>query len=94
MLLRLVNTNISFSLILKKLKKAGERPRTPDRLITSQLLYQLSYASVITSFNQASCSTSTTLRVVRSRHALWRKLSYASKNAVTISKFDNSVKIQ
>ena len=29
-----------------KLKNgAGERSRTPDRLITSQLLYQLSYAS-------------------------------------------------
>ena len=27
------------------LNKAGERPRTPDLLITSQLLYQLSYAS-------------------------------------------------
>ncbi len=26
---------------------AGERSRTPDRLITNQLLYQLSYASVI-----------------------------------------------
>ena len=26
---------------------AGERSRTPDRLITSQLLYQLSYASSI-----------------------------------------------
>ena len=26
---------------------AGERSRTPDRLITSQLLYQLSYASII-----------------------------------------------
>ena len=25
---------------------AGERSRTPDRLITSQLLYQLSYASI------------------------------------------------
>lgn len=26
---------------------AGERSRTPDRLITSQLLYQLSYASTV-----------------------------------------------
>ena|SRR5690554_2430945 len=26
---------------------AGERSRTPDRLITSQLLYQLSYASML-----------------------------------------------
>ncbi len=26
---------------------AGERSRTPDRLITSQLLYQLSYASFV-----------------------------------------------
>ena len=26
---------------------AGERSRTPDRLITSQLLYQLSYASTL-----------------------------------------------
>jgi hypothetical protein len=25
---------------------AGERSRTPDRLITSQLLYQLSYTSI------------------------------------------------
>lgn len=29
---------------------AGERSRTPDRLITSQLLYQLSYASVNSTF--------------------------------------------
>jgi hypothetical protein len=27
------------------LEKAGERIRTPDRLITNQLLYQLSYTS-------------------------------------------------
>ncbi len=30
---------------------AGERSRTPDRLITSQLLYQLSYASSTTRFS-------------------------------------------
>ena len=29
------------------LNGAGERSRTPDRLITNQLLYQLSYASVL-----------------------------------------------
>ena len=32
--------------------KAGERFRTPDLLITSQLLYQLSYASLIFTDNQ------------------------------------------
>lgn len=32
---------------------AGERNRTPDRLITNQLLYLLSYASHILIFNEA-----------------------------------------
>ena len=33
---------------------AGERSRTPDRLITSQLLYQLSYASYATKERDSS----------------------------------------
>jgi hypothetical protein len=35
-----------FQVVTKRLLiGAGERSRTPDRLITNQLLYQLSYAS-------------------------------------------------
>lgn len=37
---------------------AGERSRTPDRLITSQLLYQLSYASPIPSIVEVELSPS------------------------------------
>ena len=37
-------TSLKRLCLLQKLG-AGERSRTPDRLITSQLLYQLSYAS-------------------------------------------------
>jgi hypothetical protein len=35
---------------------AGERNRTPDRLITNQLLYLLSYASLTKIFNNAGKS--------------------------------------
>jgi hypothetical protein len=40
-------------LVFKRKIGAGERSRTPDRLITSQLLYQLSYASIKLIFNEA-----------------------------------------
>ncbi len=40
-------------LVFKQKIGAGERSRTPDRLITSQLLYQLSYASYKLTFNEA-----------------------------------------
>ena len=41
-------TELKQAIDLLKLKKigAGKRSRTPDRLITSQLLYQLGYASI------------------------------------------------
>ena len=51
---------------------AGERSRTPDRLITSQLLYQLSYAS------QAICGLLSVLKEGIMCNFGRHKVSYSS----------------